>query len=137
MERAKSMDVKGLQESPLVSAAAAARRPTRWWLAYLISMPVLLIVVGAIALIASSLLVPLGDRGIAGQFAEAFNSIVMFLALFLWVRYKEGGPVRSLGFLPGQALRLGARHSQRVAAGPARQAVNRVCNPGSRPTRLQ
>jgi len=99
------MNINNLKESPLVSAAEAARWPTRWWLAYLISLPVLLFVVGGVAAMVSSLVVPHGDRGIAGQFTEAFNSAVMFLALFLWVRFKEKRPVRSLGYPSGEALK--------------------------------
>lgn len=77
------MDINNLKESPLVSAAEPARRLTRWWLAYLICMPVLLFVVGGATSIVGSLIFPPNNRGMGGQFSKLFNMIFMFLALFL------------------------------------------------------
>ena len=70
-------------------------------MANLISLPVLLFVVGGAAVTFGSLVVPLGDRGMPAVLRN-LQFAVMFLALFLWVRYKEKRPVRSLGYLSGR-----------------------------------
>jgi hypothetical protein len=72
------MRINNLKDSQRVSAAAQACWPTRWWLAYLLSMPVLLLMVGGAAAKVSSLVVPLGDRGMASRFAEAFNASYIY-----------------------------------------------------------
>lgn len=99
------MEINNLKPSPLVEGAAEAKRPTRWWLAYLVS------VVGFIILGGALFGFPLGSvfqpapGSIGAQLMESVTFLGSVLAVALWVRFKEGRPVSSLGFRGTGALR--------------------------------
>ena len=90
----------GLRGSPLVQLAARAGRPSRWWLAWLV------------ALLIVHFITPLGTfigRIVVGDpaatdawypYVDALTALAVLLALFLWVRFKEGRPLSTIGFRP-------------------------------------
>lgn len=99
-----------IHDSRLVRMTDEARRPTSWWLVWLVVM-VLLVVVGPIGYRIGSLL--LGDPASSSQwfpYVAGFGSLLVLAALYLWVRFKERRPFASLGFRPrrdGARLLLG------------------------------
>ena len=90
----------GLRGSPLVQLAGQARRPSLWWLAWLV------------ALVIIHFITPLGTflgRIVVGDpastdtwypYVDAFTALAVLLALQLWVRFKEGRPFSTIGFRP-------------------------------------
>jgi len=101
------MNVANLKESPLVSGAEEVTRPTRWWWGYLFSL-VLLFIVGAIVSLIVGAFFTVEPKSMSAQFNEGAVSLGTLLALALWVHFKEGRPVSSLGFRGSGALgRLG------------------------------
>ena len=87
-----------IRTSPLVEMVDEAKRPTRWWLAWIIAL-VMIIAGSAIGGGLGS--VVLGDPAETDtlyQFGEFFAFGVTLLLLFLWVRFKEGRPFSSVGF---------------------------------------
>lgn len=93
-----TMDLGNLKQSALVSAAEEARWPTRWWLAYLVSIIVMIMIVGAVVQGIAQQIFVIEEGSIAAQIAEAATFAATFLAMALWVRFKEGRPANSLGF---------------------------------------
>lgn len=98
------MHINNLRESALVEMATEAKRPTRWWLAYLFSVVVLIMVVGAVVQALIAIVFQPAEGSIGGQVVEALMFLATFGALALWVRLKEGRPVSSLGFRGAGAL---------------------------------
>jgi len=100
------MNLNNLQESPLVQAATEAKRPTSWWLAIILT--VLIAIIGISILVQEVIIKSLFDyveHGIEAQIAETVMFAATFLAVAAWVYFKEGRPVRSLGFLGSGGLR--------------------------------
>jgi membrane protease YdiL (CAAX protease family) len=87
-----------IRTSPLVQMVNESKRPTRWWLAWIVA---LFLIIG-ISVITS----PIGPAILGNptqtdtlyQFNEAFGFGFTLLGLFLWVRLKEGRPFSSVGF---------------------------------------
>lgn len=89
------MDVR---TSPLVRMADEARRPTRWWVAWLVA--VVIIVVGGVAgqLVGEAVLGSPDEDDTAYQYVELFLFGFTLVALLAWVVLKERRGVSSLGF---------------------------------------
>jgi hypothetical protein len=98
------MDLGNLKQSPLVAAAEAARRPTRWWLAYLVSIIGMIMIVGALIQSFLQQILTIEEGSITAQIAEAMTFAGMLLTLVVWVRFKEGRSIKSLGFSGGGAV---------------------------------
>jgi hypothetical protein len=98
------MDINNLHESALVAMATEAKRPTRWWLAYLVSVVGAIMIVGLIVTTLVDQVFPTTPGSISAQLRETAIFLGAFGALALWVRFKEGRPVRSLGFRGAGAL---------------------------------
>lgn len=86
--------------------AQEARRPSRWWLAWL----VVLLVLDLVSPFGSALgILVLDDPGrtdAAYPYVEAFPAAITLLALYLWVRFKEGRSFATVGFRPGRGAVL-------------------------------
>lgn len=84
--------------SPLVRMAGEARRPTRWWVAWLVA--VVIIVVGGVAgqLVGEAVLGSPDKDAAAYQYVELFLFGFTLMALVGWVVLKERRGVSSLGF---------------------------------------
>jgi membrane protease YdiL (CAAX protease family) len=85
--------------------ANEARRPTRWWLAWVVGVLVGIggLVVGS--LIGGAVLGSPSETDPKHQYLEIFGFGVSALLLVLWVRLKEGRPISSLGFRGTHRLR--------------------------------
>jgi membrane protease YdiL (CAAX protease family) len=83
-----------IRTSPLVEMASEAKRPTRWWLGWIVA--IVIILAGGIAGGA------LGGLVFASPELKQFQELCVFgvtlIVLFLWVRFKEGRPFSSVGF---------------------------------------
>ena len=99
-----------VDDSRLVRMAEAARRPTRWWLAWLVVLVVILVVRPLGLSIGNALLGDPGRTQLWYPYVDAFGALTVLLALVLWVRVKEGRPFATVGFRPG-------RHWVRLFAG--------------------
>lgn len=99
------MNLQNLHASPLVAGAKEARRPTRWWLAALYAVIVGIMAAGAVGLGLYTSYVQALEGSIVAQFGEIFSNAMSLVALWLWLRFKEGRPFSSLGFRGGDALR--------------------------------
>lgn len=99
------MNLQNLHASPLVAAAKEARRPTRWWLAAIYAVIVGIIVAGTVGLGLYTSYVHAPEGSLVAQFGEIFSNAMALVALWLWLRFKEGRPFSSLGFRGGDALR--------------------------------
>ncbi|MCT9818940.1 CPBP family intramembrane metalloprotease [Microbacterium sp. W1N] len=82
--------------------AGEARRKIPWWIAWPVS---LLIMVGGGLVgtqIGNIVLGSPGDGSPLAQYGEVFSFGVTLLALFFWVRVVEGRRIRTLGFTPSK-----------------------------------
>lgn len=98
------MKINNLRESALVEMATEAKRPTRWWLAYPLSVIVPMMVVAFIVQTLIGMVYQPATGSIGAQLVEAVMFLSAFATLALWVRFKEGRPVSSLGFRGPQPL---------------------------------
>ena len=87
-----------IKQSPLVQAAEAAKRPTPWWLGWIVAV--------GVAIMGAQLVVqPLGSAlGIAkgsvgAQIEELVTNLVTVGLLALWIVFKEGRKFSTVGFL--------------------------------------
>lgn len=87
-----------IRTSPLVEMAGEAKRPTRWWLAWIVA--IVLVIGGSAAgsAVGSLVLGSPAERDTLYQFIEFFSFGATLIALFLWVRFKEARPFSSIGF---------------------------------------
>lgn len=87
-----------IRTSPLVQMAEEAKRPTRWWFAWIVA---LVIIVAGAAIgqgVGSVILGGPEETDTLYQFNEFFSFGATLLLLFLWVRFKEGRRFSSVGF---------------------------------------
>ena len=98
------MKINALDKSALVEAAAEAVRPTRWWLAMLLSIVVGVIIVGAVVETVYTGLVPNVSGSLQAQMLELFTNAGTLLALWAWLRFKERRAFSSVGFRGGRAI---------------------------------
>ncbi len=90
----------GLRGSPLVQLAARARRPSRWWLAWLVALLIIHFITPLGTFIGR---IVVGDPAATDAwypYVDAFTALAVLLALFVWVRFKEGRPLSTVGFRP-------------------------------------
>ena len=99
------MDLQNLHASPLVAGAKEARRPTRWWLAAIFAVLVVIMLGSAVWMNIYTTFVKAPEGSIAAQIGEIFSNGTSLLLLWLWLRFKEVRPFSSLGFRGGDALR--------------------------------
>lgn len=86
-----------IRTSPLVKMADEAKRPTRWWLAWIVAI-VLIVVPGAVgSAIGTGILGNPARSDPKYQYGELFAFGVTLIGLFVWVRLKEGRKFSSLG----------------------------------------
>lgn len=87
-----------IRTSPLVEMTHGAKRPTRWWLGWIVA--VVIILAGGIAgqSLGSVLLGNPQEQDTLYQFNDFFGFGATLLLLFLWVRFKEGRPFSTVGF---------------------------------------
>jgi membrane protease YdiL (CAAX protease family) len=90
--------ISTVRESALVEMATEAKRPTRWWLAYLVAVGGVFLIIFSLASWAITAVVQPAAGSIGAQLVETGSFLAVFGALALWVRFKEGRPVSSLGF---------------------------------------
>lgn len=87
-----------IRTSPLVQLTAEAKRPTRWWFAWIVAA---VMIVGGAVIGGSIGLKLLGDpdeMDTIYQFNDIFTFGGTLVLLFLWVRFKEGRRFSSVGF---------------------------------------
>ena len=99
-----------VDESRLVRMAETARRPTRWWLAWVVVLVVIIVVRPLGFSLGNAVLDDPGRTQPMYPYVDAFSALAVLLALVLWVRAKEGRRFATVGFRPG-------RHWVRVFAG--------------------
>ena len=90
----------GVRFSPLVQMVARARRPSRWWIAWLVALLIIHFITPLGAFLGT---IVLGDPAATDAwypYVAAFTALTMLLTLFLWVRFKEGRPLPTVGFRP-------------------------------------
>lgn len=96
-----------VQESPLVELAEGARRPSRWWLAWLIVMAIIIFVPPLGIALGNAVLDAPVRTDVSYPYVAGFGSAVTLLALAIWLRFKEGRAFATVGFRPGPGwLRL-------------------------------
>lgn len=93
-----------IRTSPLVQMTSEAKRPTRWWLGWIVA--VVIILAGGIGgqSLGSALLGNPQEQDTLYQFNDFFGFGATLLLLFLWVRLKEGRPFSSVGFRGHNAI---------------------------------
>lgn len=87
-----------LKDSPIVAMADEAQRPTRWWLAWIAGV---VIVVAGLVIGGTVGGVVLGSPGPTeprAQYLEAFMFGTTAVLLLLWVKVKERRSISSIGF---------------------------------------
>lgn len=90
----------GLRGSPLVQLAAQAHRPSRWWLAWLVALLIVHVVTPLGTFIGRIIVGDPAATDARYPYVDAFTALAVLLALYLWVRFKEGRPLSSIGFRP-------------------------------------
>jgi uncharacterized protein len=87
-----------IRTSPLVEMTAEAKRPSRWWLAWIVAVVCIVGGTSAGNVVGLAILGNPGQKDAKYQFIEFFAFGAALLVLFLWVRFKEGRPFSSIGF---------------------------------------
>lgn len=104
-DRKLTMNLNNLKESPLVQGSTEAKRPTRWWVAALITVIVGIFILSVVVSLLVGMVYNPPPNSIGAQLIETIIMLVTFLAAAAWVRFKEGRAVSSLGFRGSGALR--------------------------------
>lgn len=87
-----------IRTSPLVEMAGEAKRPTRWWLAWIVA-GLIIVVAGTVGTSVGTVVLGRPGEGDAlYQFEEFPSFAFMLVALLAWVRWKEGRAFSSIGF---------------------------------------
>lgn len=97
-----------LRGTSIVVMTAEARRPTRWWLAWIVGVAITVLGLSIGYFVGAAVLGNPASSEPRAQYLEAFMFATTALLLFLWVRLKEGRPISSLGFRGSRApIRFG------------------------------
>ena len=92
----------GVRDSRLVRMAGEARRPSRWWLAWLIGLLLLHWVAPLGTWLGGILLDGPASRNALYPYVDGCAALTTLLGLWLWVRLKERRPFATVGFRPGR-----------------------------------
>lgn len=92
--------------SPLVEIAGAARRPTRWWAAWLVGLAITVVGLAIGDLLGQAVLGHPAEDAPLHQFTEFFEFGAVVVLLFLWLRFKEGRPFSSVGLRAARPVRM-------------------------------
>src|SRR5512133_887017 len=91
-----------VRSSQLVQMVDEARRPSAWWLGWPVAIVIIIVCnIAGIALGGAVLGHP-ADTDVRYQYGELFSFGLTLLALFLWVKLKEGRSFTTVGFRPGR-----------------------------------
>lgn len=93
-----------IRNSPLVTMAEEAERPTRWWVAWIVAVLIILIAGAGGTVIGDAVLGSPESPDTIYQYEEAFVFGATLLALMLWVTLKERRSITSVGFGGTNAL---------------------------------
>ena len=93
-----------IRTSPLVEMATEAKRPTRWWLGWIVAVGIVVVDGAGGQAIGSAILGSPEPADSSYQFEEFFSFGLTLVALLLWVVLKEGRPFSSLGFRGGNPV---------------------------------
>lgn len=93
-----------LRPNSLVRLAEDAKRPSAWWLAWLVTV-FIIVGGGVVGSIIGTAVLGSDPTSWSHQYSELFVFGFTLLALFLWVRLKEGRPLATVGFPSGGAVR--------------------------------
>jgi CAAX protease family protein len=92
--------------SPHVKADDSAKRPTHWIVAVIITLVLGLFVAGSTASLNFEAVFGKSEAGsIKAQLSELFVFLFTLAIIFIWVKFKEGRPFRTVGFLGGGGLK--------------------------------
>jgi uncharacterized protein len=94
-----------IKTSPLVQLTSEAKRPTSWWLTWIVTVVIIFGGATAGGAVGDIVLGHPKDDAALSQFVEFFVFGGNVLLLFLWVRFKEGRRFSSLGFRGSGAVR--------------------------------
>jgi hypothetical protein len=86
-----------LRNNTIVRLADGAKKPSSWWLAWIMTV-VMIVGGGIIGMIIGTALIGDDTTNPMYQYTELFVFGVTLLALFLWVRLKEGRSLLTVGF---------------------------------------
>lgn len=95
-----------VRSSRLVRMADEAARPSAWWLGWLVAIAIIVGGASVGSLIGKVVLGSPTETDPTYQYGELFSFGLTLLLLYLWVRFKERRPLRSVGFRPGRDWRL-------------------------------
>ncbi len=95
------MDIRNNQ---LVRMADEAKRPSSWWLAWIMAA-IIIVVGGAVGMGIGEAVFGDDPASVMYQYGELFIFGLTLLGLFLWVRFKEGRSILSVGLRGAGALR--------------------------------
>lgn len=93
-----------IRNNRLVRMADEAKRPSSWWLAWIMAA-IIIVAGGAIGSAIGTVVFGDDPASTTYQYAELFIFGLTLLGLFLWVRLKEGRSLASVGFRDAAALR--------------------------------
>ena len=92
------MRLSNLRESPLIRMAEEARRPTSWWLSYVVFLIVGLGVTTIGVTMLLSVVMPAKEGSFLGHAQEALTFGLGLAFVALWLRFYEGRGFSSVGF---------------------------------------
>ena len=90
------------RSSPLVQLVDEARRPSRWWLAWLVVMLIIVVVPPLGIAVGDAVLRAPASTSPWYPYVGAFATSAIVVALFGWVRFKEGRSFATVGFRLGR-----------------------------------
>lgn len=90
----------GFRGSPLIRMMAQARRPSRWWLAWLVALLIIHLITPLGTFVGTLVIGDPASTDAWYPYVESFTALATLLALYLWVRLKEGRPFSTVGFRP-------------------------------------
>lgn len=87
-----------LRASPLVQMTDEARRPSRWWLAWLVTMVIFVVVPPLGIAVGNAVLGAPASTNVWYPYVGAFGALATLLVIFVWVKFKEGRAFATVGF---------------------------------------